>query len=179
MVLLKIGSTGADVKYLQTLLVKLGFNPGPIDGIFGPKTDAAVRSFQKAYGLVVDGIVGTNTWAAINKALHLIAYFGTLIYTVVQGDNLYTIAHNYNSTLENVLKFNKIPNPNLIYPGQKIVIPLSPTEAIIYTVKSGDSLNSIAIKYGTTVNNLAKYNYLFSPYIIYPKQQLVVTASLK
>ncbi len=179
MVLLKIGSTGADVKKLQTSLVKLGFNPGPIDGVFGPKTNAAVRAFQKAYGLVVDGIVGKNTGAAIDKALKPTAYFGTLIYTVIPGDNLITIAHNFNSTLENVLKFNKIPNPNLIKPGQKIVIPLSPPEAIIYTVKSGDTLDSIAIKFGTIVNNLSKYNYLFAPYIIYPKQQLVVTASLK
>ena len=107
------------------------------------------------------------------------AYFGTLTYTVVPGDNLYTISHNYNSTVENVLKFNYIPNPNLIYPGQKIVIPLSPPEAIIYTVKPGDTLYRIAIKYGTFVANLIKYNYLTQPYVIYPGQQLVVTASLK
>lgn len=179
MVLLKTGSTGADVKYLQTTLVKLGYNPGSIDGIFGSKTYAAVRLFQKAYGLVVDGIVGKSTWDAIDKALHQTAYFGTVIYKVVKGDTLYAIFHKYNSTLENVLKFNKIPDHNLIYPGQQIVIPLSHPEAIIYTIKSGDSLNSIAIRYGTTVNNLAKYNYLNSPYIIYPKQQLVVTASMK
>lgn len=108
-----------------------------------------------------------------------IAYFGTLTYTVAPGDNLYTIAHNYNTTLENVLKFNNIPNTNLIYPGQKIVIPLSPPEAIIYTVVQGDSLYKIARKYGTFVDNLIRYNYLRSPYIIYPGQQLVVTASLK
>ena len=66
---LKIGSTGSEVRYLQTSLTKLGYNPGPIDGIFGPKTDAAVRSFQKSKGLVVDGIVGKNTWAAIDKAI--------------------------------------------------------------------------------------------------------------
>ena len=113
------------------------------------------------------------------KAVEPTAYFGTLIYTVVPGDNLYRIARNYNTTLENVLKFNKITNPTLIHPGQKIIIPLSPPEAIIYTVKSGDNLYRIAIKYGTTVNNLTKYNYLSSPYIIYPKQHLVVTASLK
>ncbi|NJD03304.1 MAG: LysM peptidoglycan-binding domain-containing protein [Ruminiclostridium sp.] len=107
------------------------------------------------------------------------AYFGTLTYTVAPGDNLYTISHNYNSTLENVLKFNNIPNPDLIYPGQKIVIPLSPPEAIIYTVKSGDSLYLIAKRYGTIVGNLTKYNYLTPPYIIYPGQQLVVTASLR
>jgi len=67
--LLRSGSTGVAVKYLQESLTKLGYTPGPIDGIFGPKTEAAVRSFQKAKGLVVDGIVGNNTWAAIDKAL--------------------------------------------------------------------------------------------------------------
>ena len=107
------------------------------------------------------------------------AYFGTLVYTAVPGDNLYTISHNYNTTIENVLKFNNIPNPNLIYIGQKIVIPLSPPEAIIYTVKSGDSLYRIAMRYGTYVNNLIMFNYLTPPYVIYPGQQLVVTASLK
>ena len=177
--IIRIGNTGEDVKYLQQSLIKLGYSPGPIDSIFGPITETAVRAFQKATGLVVDGIVGNNTWSAIDSALMPTAYFGTLIYTVVSGDTLYTISHNYNSTVENVLKFNKIPDPNLIYPGQVIVIPLSPPESIIYTVKSGDSLSSIAVKFGTFVNNLSKYNYLNPPYIIYPKQQLVVTASLK
>ena len=107
------------------------------------------------------------------------AYFGTLNYTVSPGDTLFNISHNYNTTLENILKFNFIPNTNLIYPGQKIVIPLSPPEAIIYTVKPGDSLYSIAIRYGTFIDNLIKFNYLTPPYIIYPGQQLVVTASLR
>lgn len=106
-------------------------------------------------------------------------YFGTVTYTVKPGDVLYTIARNYNSTVENVLKFNYIPNPNLIYPGQEIIIPLSPPEAIIYTVRPGDSLYLIAMRYGTYLDNLIKYNYLQAPYIIYPGQQLVVTASLR
>ena len=65
--ILRNGSTGEAVRYLQESLTKLGYNPGPIDGIFGPKTKTAVRSFQIAKGLVVDGIVGNNTWAAIDK----------------------------------------------------------------------------------------------------------------
>jgi len=108
-----------------------------------------------------------------------IAYFGTLIYTVVPGDNLYTISHNYNSTIENILKFNYIEDVNFIYPGERIVIPLSPPEAIIYTVKPGDSLYLIAKKYRTYVENLIKYNYLTPPYIINIGKQLVVTASLR
>ena len=107
------------------------------------------------------------------------AYFGTLAYTVSPGDTLYTIARNYNTTIENILQFNYIANPNRIYPGQIITIPLSPPEAIIYTVKPGDSLYSIAQKYGTSVNNLIAFNYLNSPFTIFPGQHLVVTASLK
>lgn len=107
------------------------------------------------------------------------AYFGTLDYQVKPGDTLSLIAHNYNTTAANILKFNSIPNPNLIYIGENIVIPLSPPEAIIYTVQRGDTLYSIARKYGTFVNNLIQFNYLTNPNKIYPGQQLVVTASLK
>ncbi len=107
------------------------------------------------------------------------AYFGTLTHTVASGDTLFNISRSYNTTLENILKFNNINNINLIYPGQKIVIPLSPPEAIIYTVQPGDSLYSIARKHGTFIDNLIKYNYLSPPYTIYPGQQLVVTASLR
>ena len=54
--MLNIGSTGEDVKLLQT---KLGLNP---DGIFGPGTEKKVKEWQKSNGLVDDGIVGQLTW---------------------------------------------------------------------------------------------------------------------
>lgn len=107
------------------------------------------------------------------------AYLGTTIYTVIPGDNLYTIAYNHVTTVENILKFNNIIDPKLIYPGQQIVIPWSPPEAIIYTVRPGDSLYNIAMRYGTFIENLIIFNYLTPPYIIYPNQQLVVTPSMK
>lgn len=56
---------GDEVRTLQQLLHAHGFDPGAQDGIFGPKTDAAVRAFQTARGLAVDGIVGRLTWAAL------------------------------------------------------------------------------------------------------------------
>ena len=54
-----------DWKRIQKRLHKLGFNPGPIDGIRGRMTIRAVRAFQASKGLVVDGIVGPNTMAAL------------------------------------------------------------------------------------------------------------------
>src|SRR5690606_13453235 len=55
-------STKALVKILQASLLMRGVNPGPIDGIFGPKTEDAVKKFQIMNNLSVDGIVGSHTW---------------------------------------------------------------------------------------------------------------------
>lgn len=67
--LLKNGSKGDAVKALQTDLNKIGYDCGAADGIFGSKTEAAVRAFQSAKGLKVDGIVGEATRAALDAAL--------------------------------------------------------------------------------------------------------------
>lgn len=66
---LKKGSTGSDVRELQTKLNSLGYNCGKVDGIFGTKTLAAVKRFQQAYKLAVDGIVGKNTYKKLADAL--------------------------------------------------------------------------------------------------------------
>lgn len=59
---LKKGARGNITKLLQEKLVSLGYHTNGIDGIFGVGTEKAVIYFQKAYGLVADGIVGQNTW---------------------------------------------------------------------------------------------------------------------
>lgn len=53
----------ADTKQVQTVLKKWGYYTGSVDGINGPKTKAAVKKFQKKYGLTADGIVGPATAA--------------------------------------------------------------------------------------------------------------------
>jgi len=67
--ILRYGSRGLCVEWLQRALHALGFDPGPIDGIFGPRTEAAVIEFQRTMGIQVDGIVGPQTWAALVNAL--------------------------------------------------------------------------------------------------------------
>ena len=69
--ILKIGSTGEAVKYLQELLTKLGYTPGVIDGTFGSKTQTAVKLFQTNKGLVPDGIVGINTWNVLAPTVYI------------------------------------------------------------------------------------------------------------
>jgi peptidoglycan hydrolase-like protein with peptidoglycan-binding domain len=57
------GSTGADVKRLQRLFVMMKTaSVDAIDGVFGPKTEAAVKACQAQQGLTGDGIVGDRTW---------------------------------------------------------------------------------------------------------------------
>ena len=66
---LKRGLKGDDVSVLQEKLAKLGYDVGEIDGIFGPKTEAALKKFQTDMGLVVDGIFGKNTHAILIEEL--------------------------------------------------------------------------------------------------------------
>lgn len=66
---LKKGSTGSDVRELQTKLNSLGFDCGKVDGIFGTNTLAGVKRFQQASKIAVDGIVGKNTYAKLAEAL--------------------------------------------------------------------------------------------------------------
>lgn len=61
---LRRGAEGEDVRLLQQLLVKWGAQIKP-DAEFGPRTEAAVKAFQKAKGLLADGIVGPYTWRAL------------------------------------------------------------------------------------------------------------------
>lgn len=58
------GNKGSRVRMLQGLLVAWRYNVA-VDGVFGPKTEAAVRSFQSKYAKPSDGIVGPITWNAL------------------------------------------------------------------------------------------------------------------
>lgn len=71
---LRLGMRGEDVRQLQQALIDLGYNPGKVDGVFGPATQSVIRTFQRNFRLVQDGIVGPVTAAALNRALTEPAY---------------------------------------------------------------------------------------------------------
>lgn len=65
--LIRQGSKGVYVLIAQDGLNTLGYNTGGLDGVFGTRTYTAVRNFQSKVGLSVDGIVGCNTWRALQE----------------------------------------------------------------------------------------------------------------
>ena len=58
---------GDDVITLQERLLELGYDAGRADGLFGPQTEAALRSFQRDYGMLVDGVCGPGTMRALRQ----------------------------------------------------------------------------------------------------------------
>ncbi|MHB1314658.1 MAG: M14 family zinc carboxypeptidase [Christensenellales bacterium] len=115
---LRIGMRGTDVMEIQALLRKLGYQPGPIDGYFGPQTQQAVMAFQRRFGLLADGIIGLNTYRILQR--YLLAYD---TYTIRRGDTLYNIAQRYAANPLLLSAANPNVDPNNIRIGQQIIVP--------------------------------------------------------
>lgn len=64
---IRINSRGEDVTHLQLLLTKLGYDPGKVDGIFGSKTENALKKYQSDNGLDPDGIAGPKAWKSLGE----------------------------------------------------------------------------------------------------------------
>ena len=102
-------------------------------------------------------------------------------YIVKSGDTLSSIANIYNTTVQQIVEINGISNPNLIFPGQRLRIPVGsyntePNEMghIVYTVRRGDNLWNISRKYGTTVQEIVQLNNISNPNLIFPGQRLKI-----
>ncbi len=86
---------------------------------------------------------------------------GTDEYTVQSGDSLYSIAQKFNTTVNDLIEHNQLAT-TIIQPGQVLKIPSVTSTNIVYTVKSGDTLYSIANNYGVSVDAIKKLNNLTS-----------------
>lgn len=101
----------------------------------------------------------------------------TIYYTVKMGDTLSQIAKKYGTTVRSLANLNGIENPNLIFVNQKLTIySVSSSDSssgnnscgkIMYTIKSGDTLSSIAKKFGANVREIAKLNGISNKNLIY------------
>jgi len=104
-------------------------------------------------------------------------------YVIQPGDTLLAIASRFNTTVDAILRANpQITNPNVIVVGQVIIIPGAqptppppPPSTSTYVVQRGDTLSSIARRFGTTVQTLLNLNpQITNPNVIFPGQVIRV-----
>ncbi len=112
----------------------------------------------------------------VGCVLLLVVGITSLDYTVQKGDTLGKIARDQGVSVSDLVEANGISNPNLIYPGQVLVIPGQPGKSkdVVHVVSRGETLTKIASQYGSTVGAIAKANDLPNPDLIRIGQELLV-----
>ena len=103
---------------------------------------------------------------------------------IPRGATLSELAIEYNTTIARLVELNNISNPNLIYAGETLVIPIASQESnangvktIPYIVQSGDTLSKIAREFDTTVEILASINNISNVNLIFTGELLYVPTS--
>jgi lysozyme len=98
----------------------------------------------------------------------------TTFYHVVPRDTLQIIAGWYGTTWQTLASLNGLANPNLIFVGQTLAIPVAPSRTANYTVRSGDILSTIAWRFSSTVSAITARNGIANPNLIFTGQFLAV-----
>ena len=106
----------------------------------------------------------------------------TIVYVVQPGDTMFFIAQRFGVSLNALIAANpQIPNPNQIRPGQRICVPRAPAPpgcppgSTRYTVQPGDSMFTIARRFGVSLDALIRANpQISNPSLIFPGQQLCI-----
>lgn len=97
-------------------------------------------------------------------------------YTVRPGNTLYAIAQFFGSSVKDIAEANGLIYPYTIFPGQELVLPIDEIRSPrYYVVRPGDTILSIAERYGLEIENLLRLNNLENPNIIYPGQIIRLT----
>ncbi len=98
------------------------------------------------------------------------------VHVVQRGENLAQIARRYGTSVSAIAAANGLRNPNLIYVGQRLRIPTGGGSAggggAVHVVRRGETLQGIALRYGTTPGAIAAANGLRNPNLIYVGQRL-------
>lgn len=108
----------------------------------------------------------------------------TMEIIIQRGDTLTELAIKYNTTVARLVELNNIANPNLIYAGATLLVPSGETAMdsdgnstsgqTIYIVQRGDTLDQIAVEFGTTAIAIAKENNIRNINLIYVGQRLII-----
>ena len=119
MQILRYGSVGPMVAFSQLGLKRAGFYDLEPDGIFGKRTQHAVREFQLSVELKQDGIIGSRTWQALDPWLT-----GYREIQVKRGDTYFRIARKFGISVVALETANPEADPLYLHVGQKLIVPL-------------------------------------------------------
>jgi len=130
----------------------------------------------------VNGIVNPN-WIYVGQRLTIPAAGSAGLtasdayHTVQWGETLYTIAAHYGVSADALARANGLSNPHLIYAGQRLQIPQYGSIASqTHVIQRGETLASVALRYGVAISALAQANGLHNPNLIYVGQRLRIPA---
>lgn len=118
--LLRLGDQGPAVVLVQDALYRLGYLEQTPDGLFGSRTLAAVRAFQRSAGLSPDGIVGPVTLHELRQAA---AGLFLRFHVVLPGETLSGLAASYGVSLHRLTEANGLADPNRVRAGTRLQIP--------------------------------------------------------
>ena len=141
------------------------------DNIYIVKKGDTLYGIANKYGISVDELKAINNLTSNNLSVGQVLQIPEIIeddvpneniYIVKSGDTLYSIANKYGMSVQELKDLNKLTS-NTLSIGQQLVVSEGNAGTLdTYTVKAGDTLYSIANKYGLTVNELKQLNNLTS-----------------
>lgn len=162
---------------LEALLDYIGYSKDDLD-YYTVKSGDTLYSIAKKYGITVDKLKDLNNlnsnMISVNQKLLVNGQKKdqtTNTYVVEKGDNLYSIAKKYSTTVSKIKELNNLKSDALSI-GQELIIPSS-FDVKTHIVKSGDTLYSIARKYNTTVNAIKVANNLTSNVLSIGKELII------
>ncbi|MCK4534174.1 MAG: LysM peptidoglycan-binding domain-containing protein [Syntrophobacterales bacterium] len=165
----------------QKLRVPSG-SPAPVPSVYVVKRGDILERIAGRYGTTLKALMKINNLKSKNRI-----YVGQKlklsseppapipsVYVVKRGDILERIAGRHGTTMKALMDLNNLKSKNRIYVGQKLKILSRHSAPLVYVVKRGDNLESIAVKHGTTIGALMKVNRIRSRNRIYVGQKLKI-----
>lgn len=157
---------------MQTYVVQRGDTLYGISGQFG----VSIEQIKLENNLSSNSIT-------VGQVLKIPSTSTTLLYVVKPGDTLYSIARRYDTTVNELMKLNNL-STNTLSIGQQLRIPMNDnndsitdTDYVLYTVKVGDNLYTIAKKNGVTVDEIKRLNNLTSDLLSIGQQLKIPTSN--
>ncbi len=164
--------------------------PAQADTIHVVQRGETLYSIARRYGVSVQAIVNANgirnpNLIYVGQRLRIPtgappppSGTGNITYVVQRGDTLAAVAWRHGVTVNAIVQANGLRNPDFIYVGQRLLIPATapaqPSRPTLHTVQRGETLSSIAWRYGVTVWDIAAANGIGNPNFIYVGQRLVI-----